>query len=93
MADPARMVTFSRMSMLSELMRSERLERDFRPRARSVLARVGTALAITSVGALALGAVAVGALAIGALAVKRARIQRLELDELVIGGQPFPARA
>ncbi len=63
-----------------------------RPEAASALTRVATALAVVSVGALSLGAVAVGALAIGALAVKRARIQRLEIGELLVGGQPFPAR-
>ena len=62
-----------------------------RPQSHIALARIGTALALASMGALALGAVAVGALAIGALAIKSARIQRLEIQELVIGGQPFRA--
>ncbi|HEX9400844.1 MAG TPA: hypothetical protein VF912_12105 [Anaeromyxobacter sp.] len=64
-----------------------------RPQARIALARIGTALVLTSMGALALGAVAVGALAIGALAIKTARIQRLEIETLVIGGQPYRAGA
>lgn len=60
-----------------------------RARSQLGLARIGTALAATSMGALAVGAVAVGALAIGAIAVKIARIRWLEIDELIIGGQPF----
>ncbi len=55
------------------------------------LARVGTALALTSMGALAVGAIAVGALAIGALAVGTARIRRLEIDELIVGGERLRA--
>jgi hypothetical protein len=71
------------MSLLSRIPPLER------PRRQVALARIGTALAVTSMGALAVGALAVGALAIRSLAIKRARIQRLEIDQLVIGGQPY----
>jgi hypothetical protein len=60
-----------------------------RPRRQAALARLGTALAATSLGALAVGACAIGAIAIRRLAVKSARFHRLEIDELVVGGQPF----
>jgi hypothetical protein len=44
-----------------------------------------------AVGALAVGALAVGALAIRSLAVKSARFHRLEIDELLVAGERFPA--
>jgi hypothetical protein len=71
------------MSLLSRIPPLER------PRREAALARLGTALAATSMGALAIGALAVGAIAIRRLAVGSARIRRLEIDELVIGGRPF----
>jgi hypothetical protein len=61
-----------------------------RPERATALARIATALAVTSMGALAVGALAVGALAIRRLAIGSARIRRLEIDELVVAGARFP---
>ncbi len=68
-----------------------RLRLGRRPRPPLAHARVGAALAVTTLAAIAMGAVAVGALAIGALAIGEARIRRLRIDELVVGGAPFRA--